>query len=118
MHHFDIGLFVLPVAVALIGIGGAYNAWRLRSVWRALGRKEVEAGLARLGETAVSIEEIPLSGLPARTGLGAAVAFRIVARAADGAEVRHQWAYEPALLFRRPRGLKQLASNGIWIALA
>ena len=88
----------------------------LFAVWnaqRAHGRRAVEAELKRLGERAVSIENVPLRALVDRAGLTGFCVFRVSARAADGAATTHLWAYDPGLIANRS-GLKRLA-HGIWI---
>jgi len=107
---------VIPILVAsltapIVIWSNLYVQW----TQRARGRRAVEAELARRGETALSIETVPVHRLPDRAGLCAIHAFRIEARTADGATTTHLWAYEPGLFTnRRAAGLKRLA-HGIWI---
>jgi len=92
--------------------GGMFAAL---SAQRAAGRRAVQAELKRLGERAVSIENLPLHKVVDRAGLTSGCVFRVVARAADGAAVSHLWAYEPGLIKATGTpGLKRLA-HGIWI---
>jgi len=108
----------LPILFASLTIPIAI--WTsLFAVWHAQrvnGRRTVEAELKRLGERAVSIENVPLRELTDRAGLTGLCVFRVAARARDGSATTHLWAYEPGLAarFGGPGGLKRLA-HGLWI---
>jgi hypothetical protein len=108
----------IPTLVALLAsqivIWSCFFA--ARAAQRANGRRAVEAELKRLGETAATVETVPLPALAGGAGLsGGCVFFQVASRAADGAARSHLWAYESGLIsLRSPGGLKRLA-HGIWI---
>jgi hypothetical protein len=105
-----IGSLTIPIAIWTT-LYGVWNAQRVN------GRRAVEAELTRLGERAVSIENVPLGELTDRAGLTGVWVFRVAGRRkADGSATTHLWAYEPGLAarFGGPGGLKRLA-HGVWI---
>ncbi len=103
---------------SMTAIVAASSSFFTRKRFRRNGRRAVEQELARRGETPTLIAEMPISALSGRTGLGAAAfLFHVEARTTDGAPRVYEWAYEPALVARQRRALKQFAKS-VWIPLA
>src|SRR5690242_341337 len=113
-HYLNGALFLalmIPLVTGLAMISSSFAVAKQR----ARGRDAVEAKLASLGETPISIESVPVAGLMTRTGLSApASAFRIVTLSTNGRRTTPEWVYEaPLITARRPAALKRLA-HGIW----
>ncbi len=118
-HHLPIGAFVPVLFAPLLGGLVIWTSIYIAARQRKAGRMAVEAKLASLGETPISIEFVPITKLASHAGLTAMGAFRISARLPDGREATHEWAYQPSLLTTgRGAALKYLTKSGIWIALA